>query len=93
VGANNDRNLEVTNHSSGTVIGYQLGCVVEKANKIKVENRFPAGKLKSELDPADPLDKMQVMVITRIDVMLISDNWNSRHGWRQMQLTLGYDKI
>jgi hypothetical protein len=62
--ANNDRDLEIINHSFGTVTGYQLGCVVAEASKIKVENRFPAVKLKNELDPADPLDKKEWFTVT-----------------------------
>jgi hypothetical protein len=45
----NRRFLEVRNHSSGAVTGYQLGCVTEESGKIKVQSRFEPLEMKKEL--------------------------------------------
>jgi hypothetical protein len=62
--SNSARYLEVSNHSSGTVIGYQLGCVVDESGKIKVKSRFATVTLKDVLKPADPFDKREWFVAT-----------------------------
>jgi hypothetical protein len=47
----NRRFLEVRNHSSGVVTGYQLGCATEEAGKIKVHRNFESGEIKNGLQP------------------------------------------
>jgi hypothetical protein len=50
----NQRDLELRNHSSGVVTGYQLGCVTEESGKIRVQSRFESVEMKNELGPPDP---------------------------------------
>jgi hypothetical protein len=47
----NRRHLEVRNHSSGVVMGYQLGCATEESGKIKVHRNFDPVEIKNGLDP------------------------------------------